>query len=175
MYITRKIKAKHLNVDTEYLDQLAREAGRCYSKTVSLIRKTHKRKGFWLSEGNIQKYQRLRGYQLCARSRDHPSSDTLKPYKQSVKAISKHSRVSARYVNRIPMPNLPNAPPSISRCIGNLAQSLIGMAWCVCLTAKPASLFSSKHHRSPFVLRCSINGVATISHWYTKLNRLPVR
>ena len=64
MYITRKIKAKHLNVDTEYLDQLAREAGRCYSKTVSLIRKTHKRKGFWLSEGAVQKYQRLRGYQL---------------------------------------------------------------------------------------------------------------
>ena len=64
MYITRKIKAKHLDVDTVYLEFLTQEAGRCYSKTVSLIRKTHKRKGFWLSEGAVQKYQRLRGYQL---------------------------------------------------------------------------------------------------------------
>ena len=53
MYITRKIKAKHVGVETEYLDLLAREAGRCYSKTVSLIRKTHKRKGFWLSQGAV--------------------------------------------------------------------------------------------------------------------------
>ena len=64
MYITRKIKAKHVDVETEYLDMLAREAGRCYSKTVSLIRKTHKCKGFWLSQGAVQKYQRLRAYKL---------------------------------------------------------------------------------------------------------------
>ena len=64
MYITRKIKAKHVGVETEYLDMLAREAGRCYSKTVSLVRKTHKRKGIWLSKSAIRKYQRLRGYQL---------------------------------------------------------------------------------------------------------------
>ena len=64
MYITRKIKAKHIDVDTEYLDHLACEAGRCYSKTVSLIRKVHKRKGFWISEGVMLKYQRLRGYGL---------------------------------------------------------------------------------------------------------------
>ena len=64
MYITRKIKAKHVSVETEYLDMLAREAGRCYSKTVSLIRKTHKHKGFWLSQGAVNKYQRLRGYKL---------------------------------------------------------------------------------------------------------------
>ncbi len=93
MYGTRKIKAKHLNVDTGYLDHLAREAGRCYSKTVSLIRKTHKQKGFWLSEGDTQKYQRLRGYQLCARSRDHPSSDILKRCKPSVKANTINSSI----------------------------------------------------------------------------------
>ena len=64
MYLTRKIKAKHVDVETEYLDMLALEAGRCYSKTVSLIRKTHKQKGFWLSQGAVQKYQRLREYKL---------------------------------------------------------------------------------------------------------------
>ena len=64
MYITRKIKAKHVDVETGYLDMLAREAGRCYSKTVSLIRKTHRCKGFWLSQGAVQKYQRLREYKL---------------------------------------------------------------------------------------------------------------
>ena len=64
MYITRKIKAKLMDVETEYLDMLAREAGRCYSKTVSLIRKTHKQKGVWLSKSAVRKYQRLRGYKL---------------------------------------------------------------------------------------------------------------
>ena len=64
MYITRKIKAKHVEVETEYLDSLAREAGRCYSKTVSLVRKTHKQKAVWLSQGAVQKYLRLRGYKL---------------------------------------------------------------------------------------------------------------
>ncbi len=129
MYITRKIKAKHLDVDTVYLEFLTQEAGRCYSKTVSLIRKTHKRKGFWLSEGAVQKYQRLRGYQLCARSRDHPSSDILKRCKQSVKAISKHSRATSRLSSQILMPSLQNAPQSISRCIGNQRLSVIMMAW----------------------------------------------
>ena len=44
--------------------QLSRTAGRIYSKTVSLIRKTHEKKGFWLQRGNVQKYLRLKSYPL---------------------------------------------------------------------------------------------------------------
>lgn len=64
MYLTKKIKVKPM----PYLDALAREAGRCYSKIVSLLRKTHQRKGFYLSKGSVQKYMRLRGYQLHSQS-----------------------------------------------------------------------------------------------------------
>lgn len=44
--------------------QVSRTAGRVYSKTVSLIRKTHEKKGFWLSKGSVKKYLRLKGYPL---------------------------------------------------------------------------------------------------------------
>ena len=60
MYTTKKIKA----ASTPELDMLARESGRCYSKVVSLIRKTRVKKGLWLSQGAVQKYMRLRGYRL---------------------------------------------------------------------------------------------------------------
>lgn len=53
---------------TPFLDTLARESGRCYSKVVSLVRKTHAKKGFWLSKGGIQKYMRHRGYALHSQS-----------------------------------------------------------------------------------------------------------
>ena len=36
--------------------QISRTAGRIYSKTISLIRKIHEKKDFWLSQGAIQKY-----------------------------------------------------------------------------------------------------------------------
>lgn len=64
MYTTTTIKHKR----TDFLDTLARESGRCYSKVVSLVRKTHQRKGFWLSKGAMQKYLRLRGYALHSQS-----------------------------------------------------------------------------------------------------------
>ena len=64
MYLTKKIKVK----PTRYLDALARESGRCYSKILSLVYKTHERKGFWLSKDSVQKYMRLRGYQLHSQS-----------------------------------------------------------------------------------------------------------
>jgi putative transposase len=60
MYTTKKIKA----TPTPELDTLACQARRVYSKVVSLIRKVHKRKGFWLSKNSVQKYLRLCGYQL---------------------------------------------------------------------------------------------------------------
>ena len=44
--------------------QISRTAGRIYSKTVSLIRKVHEKKDFWLSKGDIQKYLRLKDYPL---------------------------------------------------------------------------------------------------------------
>ena len=60
MYTTKKIKV----APTEELDGLAHEAGRVYSKVVSLIRKVKKKKGFWLSEKSVRNYMRLRGYNL---------------------------------------------------------------------------------------------------------------
>ena len=64
MYTTTTLKQKR----TDVLDALARESGRCYSKVVSLLRKTHKRKGFWLSKGAVQKCLRLRRYALHSQS-----------------------------------------------------------------------------------------------------------
>ena len=64
MSITKTLKHKR----TQHLDNLARESGRCYSKVISLVRKTHKKKGFWLSEDTVKKYMRLKGYAL------HPQS-----------------------------------------------------------------------------------------------------
>ena len=43
---------------------LAIESGHVYSKVVSLIRKVKRKKGFWLSEQAVEKYMKLRGYQL---------------------------------------------------------------------------------------------------------------
>ena len=56
MYTTRKIKMDK----TPELDGLAHEAGRVYSKVVSLIRKVKRKKGFWLSKSAVRKYMRLR-------------------------------------------------------------------------------------------------------------------
>ena len=52
MYLTKTLKHKK----TQQLDNLARESGRCYSKVVSLVRKTKKQKDFWLSEGSVKAY-----------------------------------------------------------------------------------------------------------------------
>ena len=60
MYTTKKVKADR----TDQLDALAREAGRVYSKVVSLIRKVYKKKKIWLSEKAVKKYMRLREYNL---------------------------------------------------------------------------------------------------------------
>ena len=60
MYTTKKIKVS----PTSELDVLAHEAGRVYSKVVSLLWKVKRKQGFWLSQGAIQKYMRLRGYNL---------------------------------------------------------------------------------------------------------------
>ncbi|MCE2401781.1 transposase [Candidatus Poribacteria bacterium] len=64
MYITKTLKQKK----TQHLDDLARASGRCYSKVVSLVRKTHKQKNFWLSKGSVQKYLRHKAYALHSQS-----------------------------------------------------------------------------------------------------------
>ena len=64
MYIAKTLKHKR----TSHLDTLARASGRCYSKIVSLVRKTHKQKGFWLSKGAVQKYMRHKAYPLYSQS-----------------------------------------------------------------------------------------------------------
>ena len=48
----------------QQLKQISRTAGRVYSKTVSLIRKTHEKRGFWISVGAIKKYLKLKDYPL---------------------------------------------------------------------------------------------------------------
>ena len=60
MHTTKKVKSK----PTPQLDMLSRESGCLYSKVVSYVRKIHRKKGFWLSEGAMQKCMRLREYQL---------------------------------------------------------------------------------------------------------------
>ena len=47
---------------TEELDAINRLGGRIYSKTVSLAFKTHKQKGFWLSEGGLKAYLKFKRY-----------------------------------------------------------------------------------------------------------------
>lgn len=64
MYITKTKKQKR----TQQLDKLARESGRCYSKVVSVVRQTLKKKGFWLSKGSVQKYMRHKAYALHSQS-----------------------------------------------------------------------------------------------------------
>ena len=64
MSITKTRKLKR----TSQLDTLARESGSCYSKVISLVRKTKQHKGFWLSKGAVQKYMRHKEYALHSQS-----------------------------------------------------------------------------------------------------------
>ena len=47
---------------TERLDAMNRLSGRIYSKTVSLVQKTHDTKGVWLSESGLKKYLKAKNY-----------------------------------------------------------------------------------------------------------------
>ena len=85
MYTTKKVKVDK----TPERDTLAHEAGRCYSKVVSLMRKVKKQKGFWLSQGAVQKYMRLRGYHLHSQTIQsiiQAYFDSLKSYFRVVKS-----------------------------------------------------------------------------------------
>ena len=85
MYTTKKIKVS----PTSELDILASESGRVYSKVVSLIRKVKRKKGFWLSQGAVQKYMRLRGYNLHSQTIQaiiESYFDSLKSYFRAVKS-----------------------------------------------------------------------------------------
>jgi putative transposase len=64
MYQTRQIK----RAKNEQLDFLALESGRVYSKTVSLVRKLHRFKGFWISMVAVMAILKLKGYQLHSQS-----------------------------------------------------------------------------------------------------------
>ena len=94
MYITTTIKQKK----TDFLDALARESGRCYSKIVSLVRKTHAKKGFWLSKGSLQKYMRHREYRLHSQSVQACADsyfDSLKSYRH-VRQSNPHAKPPKR-------------------------------------------------------------------------------
>ncbi|MYA70700.1 IS200/IS605 family element transposase accessory protein TnpB [Candidatus Poribacteria bacterium] len=47
---------------TEQLDRINRLGGQIYSQTLSLAFKTHRRKGFWLSDGGLKAYLKFKGY-----------------------------------------------------------------------------------------------------------------
>ena len=53
---------------SEPLDAINRLGGRIYSKTISLVRKTHQKKGFWLSKGAVKKYLKFKNYPCQAHS-----------------------------------------------------------------------------------------------------------
>ena len=85
MYTTKKVKFDK----TPELDTLAHEAGRVYSKVVSLMRKVKKKKGFWLSKESVRKYMRLRGYNLHSQTIQviiDSYFDALKSYFRVVKS-----------------------------------------------------------------------------------------
>ena len=60
------IIAKH--APTDELDALNHLGGRIYSKTVSLVRKTHRKKGLWLSQVDAKKYLKFKEYPCHAHS-----------------------------------------------------------------------------------------------------------
>ena len=85
MYTTKKFKVK----PTPELDVLAIEAGRVYSKVVSLIHRVKRKKGFWLSEKSVINYMRLRGYNLHSQTVQaiiRSYFDSLKSYFRAVKS-----------------------------------------------------------------------------------------
>ena len=85
MYTTKKIKVS----PTSELDILATESGLVCSKVVALIRKVNRKKGFWLSQGAVQKYMRLRGYNLHSQTIQaiiESYFDSLKSYFRAVKS-----------------------------------------------------------------------------------------
>ena len=53
---------------TEHLDAITRLGGRIYSKTVSLAFKTHRQKGFWISDGGLKAYLKFKRYPCQAHS-----------------------------------------------------------------------------------------------------------
>ena len=53
---------------SERLDSINRLGGRIYSKTVSLVGKTHDKKGFWLSDSGLKKYLKFKKYPCHAHS-----------------------------------------------------------------------------------------------------------
>ena len=53
---------------TEQLDEINRLGGRIYSKTLSLAFKTHKQKGFWISDGGLKAYLKFKRYPCQAHS-----------------------------------------------------------------------------------------------------------
>jgi len=57
-----EVRTYKLLVPTEYnslCEQLNRNVARIYNKTLSLVRKTHKKKSYWLSEKSVKKYIKL--------------------------------------------------------------------------------------------------------------------
>ena len=158
MYTTKKVKADK----TLELDVLAHESGRCYSKIVSLMRKVKKKKGFWLSQGAVQKYMRLRGYTLHSQT----IQSIIQSYFDSLKSYF-------RAVKSNPAASPPIGRPTISRFAGFSMASRSKMGLSGCLMAKATCLSPSGLMPCQSMWNCISNGVATISHWSTRSTRHP--
>ena len=130
MYTTKKVKYDK----TPDLDMLAHESGRVYCKVVSLLWKVKRKKGFWLSQGAVQKYMRLRGYNLHSQTIQaiiQSYFDSLKSYFRAVKSN--------------PDANLLNGLLISTRCVGYKMALPSKMVLSDCLTAKVmCQLFSNQ-------------------------------
>ncbi len=74
--------------------QISRTAGRIYSKTVSLIRKVHEKKEFWLSIGAVKKSLKLKDYPLHSQTTQaliEGYFDALKSYFKLLKKGDKNA------------------------------------------------------------------------------------
>jgi len=84
-------------------DELNRTAGRIYSKTLSLVRKIHKKKGFWLSEASTQKWILRWSEEICVHT--HSKQAALQLYFQALRSYFKVSKetkdVLPPYKNRV--------------------------------------------------------------------------
>ena len=138
--------------------------GVCYCKIVSLMRKVHKRKGFWLSQGAVQKYMRLKGYPL---------------HSQTVQAIIQVYFDSLKGYFRVVKSNPDAKPPKRTphyfkvRWIQNGISFKDGVVRLS--NGKGNAPITLKSDALPVYVEknCISNGVATISHWSTRSTRHP--
>ena len=82
------------------LDAINRLGGRIYSKTVSLVRKVHAEKDFWLSKGAVKKYLKFKDYPCQAHSVQAIIDDYFGALKSYFSRVKKDSSSNPPYKTR---------------------------------------------------------------------------